>query len=112
LYKIGDLELSEENGFTITDPLEFPSTGKFEENSIWRGQKVYVSNVSRNAVKGKISGKCNSRLSISNLLYYDVNNYDWNYDEEDIYLRKIIQESGSLRWLVWLLNQKYLNIIL
>ena len=94
MYKIGDLELSEENGFTITDPLEFPSTGKFEENSIWRGQKVYVSNVSRNAVKGKISGKCNSRLSISNLLYYDVNNYDWNYDEEDIYL----MEDNTRKW--------------
>lgn len=86
MYELGDLELSEANGFYINDPLEFPSTGKFEENSIWRGQKVYISNISRNAVKGKISGKCNSRLSISNLLYYDVNNYDWNYDTEDIYL--------------------------
>lgn len=85
-YQLGDLELSEENGFYITTPLEFPSTGKFEENSIWRGQKVYISNISRNAVKGKISGKCNSRLSIGNLLYYDVNNYDWNYDVENIYL--------------------------
>ena len=86
MYKIGDLELSEENGFTVVDPLEFPSTGKFEENSIWRGQKVYISNISRNAVKGKIGGRCSSRLSISNLLYYDVNNYDWNYDTDDVYL--------------------------
>jgi hypothetical protein len=94
MYKIGDLELSEANGFYITDPLEFPSTGKFDESSIWRGQQVYVSNISRNALKGKISGKTASRLAISNLLYYDVNNYDWNYDTEDIYL----VEDSTRQW--------------
>jgi hypothetical protein len=94
MYKIGDLELSEANGFYITDPLEFPSTGKFDESSIWRGQQVYVSNISRNALKGKISGKTASRLAISNLLYYDVNNYDWNYDTEEIYL----VEDNTRQW--------------
>ncbi len=100
---LNSLELSPTYGIYITEEPSFNSSANYESSSIWRGTRTYVSDISSKETKIKLKGFCNAESALRSILYYDSHNYNWNEDEDNVYLVRDL----SRRWKVSLIEIEY-----
>ena len=99
-WKIGDLELNSGGsasapGYKIFD-VNIPDHSTPSNTSPRRGQRSFLSDFKAELVKVEMTGMIIGRAEKDALAYYDLNNFDWLSNDNDIYL----VERETKRWRV------------
>jgi len=102
-FYLNSLELSPACGIYITDAVPFDPSSSFETMSFWHGTTVKITDIQPKSTKVTFKGHCSTEEALRSLAKYNVTNYNWNDDSEDIYLIKDL----SRRWKVCSLEFSY-----
>ena len=91
--RIGSLDLSYANGYTVYKDLDVPKAGDWRASPVISGLRIYMDSVSPKATEFKIKVTCATRAALENLMFYDARNFDWT-NEDPVYLI----EDSTRRW--------------
>jgi hypothetical protein len=97
------LELSPTYGIYITENPTFDPSSSFETLSPWHGTTVDVIDIQSKATKVVLKGHCTTEAAVRSLAKYHITNYNWNTDEDEMYLVKDL----SKRWKIFALDFSY-----